>query len=352
MGFISDIKNQMISNDVGIDLGTSSVLVYVKGRGLVLKEPSVAIVNKETDRIVQVGYAAQKMLGRTPDELEAVKPLREGVINNYDVTLQMVRMFIDRACGTKSLLKPRVMICIPSGATEVEERAVLDAAAQAGARQTYLVEEPVAAAIGAGLDINSPNGKMVVDIGGGTTDVAVISLGGVVVSDSIKIAGDKFDEAIMKYVRETRGVLIGESTAEKIKIKIGTVYGFHEPKTTEAKGRSIKTGLPETVSVASNEILTAVAEPLTAIIDAVSRVIARTPPELVSDILVNGIVLTGGGSLIGGLDKMIERVTGIKTVVAPNAVDCVVLGTGKLLNDLENRKEGSLKLSKEREKRL
>ena len=345
------IGTGLMSTDIGIDLGTASVLVYIKGRGIVLQEPSVVVVDKETEQIKKVGKEAQKMLGRVPDSLEVVRPLREGVISKYNVTLQMVQYFISRACGNM-LIKPRVMICIPSGATEVDERAVIDAATQAGARQTFLVEEPVAAAIGAGLDISAPNGKMVVDIGGGTTDIAVMSLGGVVVSESIKIAGDTFDDAIMRYVRHKYGVLIGDATAEKIKRAIGMVYESREEKTITVKGRSIKTRMPENVTLSSREMLEALMEPLTAVLDAICSVIARTPPELVKDILANGIVMTGGGSMLGGLDRLVEKTTGLPTRVAKNPLSCVALGTGALLDDLSSREEGTLNLARERRKRL
>lgn len=342
---------RFLTNDIGIDLGTTTVLVYVKGRGIVLEEPSVALVEKGTDRIIKVGYAARKMMGKTPDGMEVVRPLRDGVINKYKVTLQMVEHFIRRACEN-TLVKPRVMVCIPSGVTEVEECAVLDAATQAGARQTFLIEEPMAAAIGAGLNIDEPRGKMVVDIGGGTTDVAVISLGEIVVSDSIKIAGDKFDEAIAAYVRKKYEVIIGERQAEEIKLKIGAVYEHKDVKKTQVTGRCIKTGLPKTVAISSKEMLGALAEPITAIIDTVCSVIARTPPELVGDILKTGIVMTGGGSLLYGFDKLIGDITGIPTRVAKEAQRCVAIGTGMRLEDLSTMQEGSLNLSLEREKRL
>lgn len=342
---------RFLTNDIGIDLGTTTVLVYVKGRGIVLEEPSVALVEKGTDRIIKVGHAARKMMGKTPEGMEVVRPLRDGVINKYKVTLQMVEHFIKRACEN-TLVKPRVMVCIPSGVTEVEECAVLDAAAQAGARQTFLIEEPMAAAIGAGLDIDEPRGKMVVDIGGGTTDVAVMSLGEIVVSDSIKIAGDKFDEAIAAYVRKKYDVIIGERQAEEIKLKVGAVHEHKEVKKTQVTGRCIRTGLPRTVTVSSKEMLGALAEPITAIIDTVCSVIARTPPELVGDILRTGIVMTGGGSLLCGFDKLIGQITGISTRVAKDAQRCVAIGTGMRLEDLSTMQEGSLNLSLEREKRL
>lgn len=342
---------RFLTNDIGIDLGTTTVLVYVKGRGIVLEEPSVALVEKGTDRIIKVGHAARKMMGKTPEGMEVVRPLRDGVINKYKVTLQMVEHFIKRACEN-TLVKPRVMVCIPSGVTEVEECAVLDAATQAGARQTFLIEEPMAAAIGAGLNIDEPRGKMVVDIGGGTTDVAVISLGEIVVSDSIKIAGDKFDEAIAAYVRKKHEVIISEKQAEEIKIKVGAVHEHKEVKKTQVTGRCIRTGLPKTVTVSSKEMLGALAEPITAIIDTVCSVIARTPPELVGDILKTGIVMTGGGSLLLGFDRLIGQITGIPTRVAKDAQRCVAIGTGIRLEDLSTMQEGSLNLSLEREKRL
>ena len=291
------------------------------------------------------------MLGRVPDHLEVVRPLREGVISDYSVALQMLQHFITRACGNM-LVKPRVIICIPTGATEVEELAVIDAARGAGARQTFLVEETVAAAIGAGLDISEPNGKMVVDIGGGTTDIAVISLGGVVVSESIKVAGDSFDDAVMRYVRKTHGVLIGETTAEKIKRAVGMVYDSKSEKTVEVNGRCIDEKMPKNVTISSRVMLEAMMEPLTAVLDAIHRVIARTPPELLTDIRKNGIVLTGGGSLLGGLDKLVEKTTGIPTRVAANAQCCVANGTGILLDHLSTMQDGTLNLAYERKKRL
>ncbi len=348
---LEKLSGGLFGMDVGIDLGTATVLVYIKGQGIVLQEPSVVVVDKDTEKIIHVGREAQRMMGRVPDNLEVVRPLREGVISKYQVTLQMVQYFIERACG-KTLAKPRVMICIPSGATEVDERAVIDAATQAGAKQTFLVEEPVAAAIGAGLDISEPVGKMVVDIGGGTTDVAVISLGGVVVSESIKIAGDAFDDAVMRYVRRKHQVLIGDITAETIKRRIGTVYDTKEEKTIEVKGRCITTRMPKNVILSSREMLEALMEPLTAVLDAICSVIARTPPELVRDILAGGIVMTGGGSMLAGLDRLIEKTTGIPTRVAKNPLSCVALGTGKLLDDLSGLRDGALNLARERKKRL
>lgn len=337
-----------MGRDIGIDLGTATVLVYVKGRGIVLKEPSVVAIDNYTDRILKVGREAQQMLGRTPGNITAIRPLRDGVISQYDVTLRMIQYFIKKACGSSILFKPRLIICVPSGITEVEERAVVDAATQAGAKKTFLIEEPVAAAIGAGIDISQPNGHMVVDIGGGTTDIAVISLGGVVVSESIKIAGDKFDEAIIRYVRRKHNVLIGERTAEEIKIKVGAVWPHDEQKVIEVKGRCLQQGLPRLVRISSAEIPQALNEPIRAVIEAVCSVIERTPPELIGDVLSNGIVMTGGGSLLFGLDKLIESVTGIRTRVADKAVSCVAMGTGISLDYISTLPEGTINLSRQR----
>lgn len=334
-----------MGKDIGIDLGTATVLVYVKGSGIVIKEPSVVAIDKNTDRIIKVGREAQRMLGRTPGNITAIRPLRDGVISQYEITLKMIQYFIKKACGTM-IFKPRVIICVPSGITEVEERAVVDAATQAGAKRTYLIEEPVAAAIGAGINIAAPNGHMVVDIGGGTTDIAVLSLGGVVVSESIKVAGDKFDEAIIRYVRRKYNVLIGERTAEAIKIKIGCAWPRKEPRTLEVKGRCLIQGLPRVVRINSDEIPDALEEPITAIIEAVCSVVERTPPELIGDILSNGIVMTGGGSLLYGLDRLIAYATGIKTRVADKAVSCVAIGTGKSLDNLSSIPEGAINISR------
>ena len=324
---------KLFVSDIGIDLGTATVLVYVKGKGIVLKEPSVVAIDTSTDRILKVGREAQRMLGRTPGNIVAIRPLKNGVISQYEVTLKMLQYFIRRACGNM-FFKPRVMVCVPSGITEVEERAVVDAANQAGARQTFLIEEPLAAAIGAGIDISGTTGRMIVDIGGGTTDVAVISLGGIVVSESIKVAGDKMDEAIIRHVRRKHNMLIGERTAEYIKLSIGAVYEHKNPKTMKVKGRDLSSGLPKEVNLSSTEMLEALLDPISAILDAVCAVIERTPPELVGDVLHYGITMTGGGSLIYGLDKLITDVTGIKARVAKDPVSCVAIGTGESLDML------------------
>ena len=326
-------KFSLFSSDIGIDLGTATVLVYVKGKGVVLNEPSVVAVDKVSGKILSVGAEAQKMLGRTPGNIIAIRPLREGVISDYEMTERMIKEFIRKVQGFR-LFKPNVVICVPSIITEVEERAVIDAGTQAGAKRVFLIEEPVAAAIGAGIDIAKPNGNMVVDIGGGTTDVAVISLGGIVESTSIKIAGDKFDEAIVKYVRRKHNALIGERTAEV---------------SMEVKGRCLMTGLPRTFTVNSTEILDALEEVSASIVEAIHWVIERTPPELTGDISTNGIVMTGGGSLIWGFDKLVASKTGIPTHVADEAVSCVAYGTGNCLENLAGMQDGTMNLSRQRE---
>jgi len=336
---------QIFSRDIGIDLGTATVLVYVEGKGIVLNEPSVVAVDTANDCITKIGKDAQAMLGRNPAHIDVIRPLKEGVISRYDVTQKMIQYFIRRACGN-AIVPPRVVICIPTGISEVEERAVIDAGTQAGARKTYLIEEPVAAALGAGIDIYSPVGNMIVDIGGGTTDVAVISLGGVVVSQSIKIAGDKFDEAIMKFVRKNHNVTIGERTAEKVKMQIGMVYEHGEAKTMEVKGRCLIQGLPKNITLSSKDMLEAMMDPLESILDAICAVVEKTPPELVGDILKNGITLVGGGSLLMGLDQLIEDVTGIKTRRTKDPVKCVAIGTGKVLSMLKGMPEGIIDLSR------
>ena len=321
--------------DIGIDLGTASVLVYVKGKGVVLKEPSVVAFDRNTNKIKAIGEEARLMLGRTPGNIVAVRPLRQGVISDYTVTEKMLSYFISRTVG-KSLFgrKPRISVCVPSGATEVEKKAVEDATYQAGAREVSIIEEPVAAAIGAGIDIAKPCGNMIVDIGGGTADIAVISLGGVVVSNSIKVAGDDFDEAIVRFMRKKHNLLIGERTAEEIKINVGTVYKRPENLTMDVRGRNLVTGLPKTVTVTSEETEEALREPAFQIVDAVHNVLERTPPELAADISDRGIVLTGGGSLIQGLEELIEEKTGINTMTAEDPLTAVAIGTGKYIEYL------------------
>jgi len=337
-----------MSNEIGIDLGTASVLVYVKNKGIVLKEPSVVAVDRNTNRVLACGTEAQKMLGRTPGNIIAIRPLRDGVINDYEITQKMLKYFLKKVTGFM-LFKPKVMVCVPSGITEVEERAVIDAAKQAGAKRTYLIEEPVAAAIGAGLEINNPVGNMIVDIGGGTIDVAVISLGYPVVSASIKVAGDKFDDAIIKYCRRKYNVLIGDRTAEKIKMEIGCIYPQEEIIQVEVKGRCLMTGLPKVITINSDELTEAFEECATQVLEAVHSVLERTPPELIGDIAQNGIVMTGGGSLLRGFDQLIEFKTGIRTYVADDAVSCVAKGTGKCLANMNLMPDGTLNLARNKE---
>lgn len=336
-----------LSKDIAIDLGTASVIVYVDGDGIVLHEPSVVAVDTNTDTIVKIGKDAQAMLGRSPDHIKVVRPLKEGVISEYAITQKMIQFYIRRACGN-AVFPPRVVICIPTGVTEVETRAVIDAGTQAGARKTYLVDEPVAAAVGAGIDIGSPTGRMIVDIGGGTTDVAVISLGGIVVAETSRMAGDKFDEAIMQYVRRKYNIAIGDRTAEQIKIRIGAVYKPEqcEVKTMEVKGRCLVSGLPKVVTLSSVEMLEAMMEPISAVIDCVCSVIEKTPPDLVGDILRDGMVMTGGGSMLRGFDKLIEDVTGVKTRVAREPMLCVARGTGAILKELDGVTGEKVDLSK------
>ena len=319
---------------IGIDLGTATVIAYVKGKGIVLREPSVVAVDNNTGNVLAVGKEARKMLGRTPGNIVATRPLREGVISNYTVTEKMLKYFINRVCG-KFVFAPRIMICIPSQVTEVEKKAVIDAASQAGARRVYLIEEPIAAAIGAGIDISKPCGNMVVDIGGGTTDIAVISLGGSVVSESLKVAGDKFDEAIVKYIKKRHNVMIGERTAEELKINIGCVYPKIQDMDMDIRGRDLITGLPKTITVHSSEMLEALIEPAMMIVDSVHSVLEKTPPELAADISDKGIYMTGGGCLVDGLDKLLQEKTGINVMIAQDAVSCVALGTGKALDNLD-----------------
>ena len=337
-----------IAKDIGIDLGTASVLVYVKGKGVVLNEPSVVAMDKTTGKLLKVGTDAQAMLGRTPGNIIAIRPLREGVISDYDMTERMLKEFIHKVAGF-SFFKPRVIICVPSGITEVEERAVIDAGIQAGARKVYLIEEPVAAAIGAGIDITQPDGHMVVDIGGGTADIAVISLSGVVESASIKIAGDQLNEAVVKYMRRKHNLLVGERTAEEMKKQIGCVFPKDEEETMDVKGRCLLTGLPKVVTVSSTEMMDAFEEPVERIMEAIHSVLERTPPALVADVSTNGIIMTGGGSLVYGFDKLVSARTGIHTTVAEDAISCVVLGTGKSLDSLNSMQDGTMNLSRRKQ---
>lgn len=327
--------------DIGIDLGTASILVYVKGKGVVLKEPSVVAFDRDKDSIKAIGEEARLMLGRTPGNIVAVRPLRQGVISDYTVTEKMLKYFIQKAVGKQRFRKPLISICVPSGVTEVERKAVEDAAFQAGARDVKIIEEPIAAAIGAGIDIARPCGNMIVDIGGGTSDIAVISLGGTVVSTSIKIAGDDFDDAIVRYMRKKHNLLIGERTAEDIKIRIGSAYPRPEVEEMDVRGRNLVTGLPKTITVTSKETEEALKDTTLQIVEAVHSVLEKTPPELAADIADRGIVLTGGGSLLYGLEELIESKTGITTMTAEEPMTAVAIGTGKYVEFLAGNNDAN-----------
>ncbi len=328
----------MASSDIGIDLGTASILVYMKGKGVVLKEPSVVAYDRDTDKIVAIGEEARLMLGRTPGNIVAVRPLRHGVISDYTTTEKMLKYFIKKAVGRNFFgRRPKISVCVPSGVTEVEKRAVEEATYNAGAREVTIIEEPVAAAIGAGIDIMRPCGNMIVDIGGGTSDIAVISLGGTVVSQSIKVAGDDFDEAIIRFMKKKHNLLIGDRTAEEIKINIGTCYKRPENIAMDVRGRNMVTGLPKTVTVTSDETEEAFHDTAQQIVEAVRSVLERTPPELSADISDRGIVLTGGGALIHGLEELIEEKTGITTMTAEEPLQAVAIGTGKYIEYLSSR---------------
>ncbi|MEG0132699.1 MAG: rod shape-determining protein MreB [Clostridium sp.] len=317
--------------DMGIDLGTATVLVYMKGKGIILKEPSVVAINKNENKVLAVGEEARKMIGRTPGNIVAIRPLRNGVISDYDVTEKMLEHFIKKACGKRKMATPRVVMCVPCEATEVERRAVEDAAKNAGAKKVLIIEEPLAAAIGAGLDITKASGNMVIDIGGGTTDIAVISLGGMVVRESIKVAGDTFDSAIIRYIRKKHKLMIGERTAEELKINIGCAYAKDEDIKEEVRGRDLITGLPKNITVYSSEMQDALKDAVYAIAECAHSVLEKTPPELAADIVEKGIIITGGGGLLDGLDKLIEEVTHVPVYIAEDAVSCVAIGTGKSL---------------------
>lgn len=325
----------MFGQDIGIDLGTATVIAYVKGKGIVLREPSVVAVNNLTGEVLAVGHEARRMLGRTPGNIVATRPLRDGVISDYTVTEKMLKYFIHKI-GGKFLFSPRIMICIPSQVTEVEKKAVIDAASNAGARKVYLIEEPIAAAIGAGIDISKPCGNMIVDIGGGTTDIAVISLGGSVVSSSIKVAGDKFDEYIVKYIKRHHNIIIGERTAEELKVNVGCVFPKFQDMEMDVRGRDLTTGLPRTITIYSSEMMEALEEPAMMIVEAVHSVLEKTPPELAADISDKGIYMTGGGCLIDGLDKLLQDKIGINVMIAEDAISCVAIGTGKALDNLDS----------------
>lgn len=321
-----------MSMDIGIDLGTANVLVYVKGKGIVLREPSVVAIDKDNNQVLAIGEEARQMIGRTPGNIVAIRPLREGVIADYDITENMLRHFIEKVVGHSFVFRPRIMICIPSGVTMVEQRAVQEAAEQAGARQTQLIEEPLAAALGAGLDIAGAYGSMVVDIGGGTTDIAVISLGGIVNSESLRIAGDKFDADIIAYVRREFNMMIGERTAEDIKMNVGAAFADARHETLDIRGRDLLSGLPKTVNITTAQAAEAMEQSVTRIVECVKKVLEETPPELAADIMDRGIILTGGGSMLYGLDELIRRETQIPTALAEDALSCVAIGCGKALD--------------------
>jgi rod shape-determining protein MreB len=329
----------MFSNDLAIDLGTANTLVYLKGKGIVMDEPSVVAVNKDSNKVLAVGREAKSMLGRTPGSIVAIRPMRDGVIANFEVTEAMLRYFIHKVHNRKALVRPRIIISVPSGITQVEKRAVRDSAQSAGAREVYLVEEPMAAAIGAGLPIQEPSGNMIVDIGGGTTEVAVISLSGIVYSKSIRVGGDEMDEAIVHYVKRKYNLLIGERTAELIKTQIGSAFPMEEKQTYEAKGRDLVAGIPKTLTISDEEVREAILEPVTTIIDTIKIALERTPPELAADIVDRGIVLAGGGSLLKGLDVLIREETELPIAIAEDPLTAVVRGTGKVLDELDLLKQ-------------
>lgn len=327
----------MFSRDIGVDLGTANTLIYMKGKGIVLREPSVVAVDVKNDRVLAVGNEAKQMIGRTPGSIMAIRPLKDGVIADFDITKNMLKEFIRKVISGGAFSKPRIIICIPSGVTEVEKRAVDEAAFQAGSKDTYLIEEPMAAAIGAGLPVDEATGSMVVDIGGGTAEVAVISLGGIVTSRSVRVAGDEFDSSIINYVKKKYNLLIGERTAEEIKINIGSAYPYADEGEMEIKGRNLLDGLPSNIKITSEEIREALADPISSVVDAIRNTLELTPPELSADIIDRGIMLTGGGALLRGLDQLIANETGIPVNVAESPLDCVVDGTGRLLDDMTGK---------------
>jgi rod shape-determining protein MreB len=342
---VMNIFTAPFSRDMGIDLGTANTLVYIRGKGVLIREPSVVAIQKNTSKeeVLAVGDEAKKMIGRTPGNIVAIRPMKDGVIADFEVTEKMLRYFITKAHKRKRLVRPRIIVCVPSGVTEVEKRAVIDASLHAGAREAYLIEEPMAAAIGAGLPVHEATGNMVVDIGGGTTEVAVISLGGIVTKDSIRVGGDELDDAIVHYIKNTYNLMIGERTAEQIKISIGSAYigsnsELNLDDTMDIRGRDLVNGLPKTVTITAEEIQQALREPVNDIIRAVKSTLENTPPELSADIMDRGIVMAGGGSLLNGLDKLISQETGMPVYLADDPLDCVVYGTGKVLEEINNLK--------------
>jgi len=334
--------------DIGIDLGTANVLVFRKGKGIVLREPSVVAIDRDTNKVIAIGEEARQMLGRTPGNIVAIRPLKEGVIADYDTTEKMLSYFIRKIIGKKIFFKPRVIVCIPTGATDVEERAVRQATLSAGARQAFIIEEPIAAALGAGIDISEATGSLVVDVGGGTSDIAVISLGGIVCKTSLRIGGDKFDEAIIRHIRKEYNLMIGERTAEEIKIQVGTAFVNNENanNSLEVRGRDLLTGLPKNINISAQESWKALQEPVQSIVDGVKRVLEITPPELAADILNNGIVMTGGGALLDGLDTLLSKETSLPVHIAEDAISCVALGTGKVLNQISSLSWHSNRIAK------
>lgn len=334
--------SKFFARNIGIDLGTANTLVYVKGKGVVLREPSVVAIRRDTGSILAVGNEAKKMIGRTPGNIIAIRPMKDGVIADFDVTQTMLRHFINKSYRRRTVFLPQVVVCVPSGVTEVEKRAVLDATKQAGAKEAFLIEEPMAAAMGADLPVEDPTGSMIVDIGGGTTEVAVISLGGIVTSKSIRIGGDEMDDAIINYIKKTYNLMIGERTAEEIKIQIGSAYHTEQEEHFEIRGRDLVSGLPKVLSISSWEIEGALAEPVAAILETIKTTLERTLPELAADLMEKGIVMSGGGSLLKGMDRLVSEETGMPVFMAENPLDCVVLGAGKALSAIELLKRVSI----------
>jgi len=335
-----------MDRSLGIDLGTVSVLIYQKGKGIVLQEPSVVSILRDSGKVLAVGEEAKNMLGKTPGNIIAIQPMKSGVIADYAITEKMLSYFIRKVCGDSKIFRPEVVICVPSGGTEVEKRAVLEATMQAGARKAYLIEEPIAAAIGAGLDISEPYGNMIIDVGGGTSDIAVISLGGIVVSESLRVAGNNFDEDIIKYIKEKYSLMIGEKSAENLKIEIGTAMELKEELFTDIRGRDLVSGLPKSISLGSNEILEAISNSLKTIIEGVKIVMEKIPPELASDIADKGIIITGGGGLLRNFDQLLSKVTGVPAYLAEKPISCVALGAGKVLDNIHVLKSGLISMYK------
>jgi len=335
-----------MDRSLGIDLGTVSVLIYQKGKGIVLQEPSVVSILRDSGKVLAVGEEAKNMLGKTPGNIIAIQPMKSGVIADYEITEKMLSYFIRKVCGDSKIFRPEVVICVPSGGTEVEKRAVLEATMQAGARKAYLIEEPIAAAIGAGLDISEPYGNMIIDVGGGTSDIAVISLGGIVVSESLRVAGNNFDEDIIKYIKEKYSLMIGEKSAETLKIEIGTAMELKEELFTDIRGRDLVSGLPKSISIGSNEILEAISNSLKTIIEGVKIVMEKIPPELASDIADKGIIITGGGGLLRNFDQLLSKVTGVPAYLAEKPISCVALGAGKVLDNIHVLKSGLISMYK------